>query len=248
MQCAVVIAGCLALLSNTLQGQKDSVAHAPRKGVSARTWIVPIVVGVSVAFDEEARERVLRTHTPSLDRLAKFANGFGTAKRLVPAMAVSYVGALATHRESLASATLNTAAGYVAADLTESLLKPIVGRERPHVEGNSRRFRPFSARGDWHSFPSAHVSHIASVVEAVSQQTHSTPIWAAGDILVALVGWDRVYEDQHWASDVVATAALSSMVSGAAVRWLQSHRSHSSDSPAAINNRTPGPTTMTTIH
>jgi hypothetical protein len=225
----VVIVGCLVLLSRTLSAQKDSASRSSRKGVSPRTWIVPAVLGISVAFDQEAREGALGTHTRSLDHLAKVVNPLGTAGRLVPAMAIVYLGALTTHRQSLATGTLNTVAGYAAADLVESVLKPIVGRERPHAEGNSRRFHPFTANGDWHSFPSAHVSHIASIVEAVSQQTHSTSVSAVGDVLIALVGWDRVYEDQHWASDVVTTVALSSLVSGATVRWLESHWSHSAD-------------------
>jgi hypothetical protein len=40
--------------------------------------------------------------------------------------------------------------------------------------------------------------------------------------LVALVGWDRVYEDQHWTSDVTATIALTGAVSRAVVHWLES--------------------------
>jgi membrane-associated phospholipid phosphatase len=111
----------------------------------------------------------------------------------------------------------------------ESVLKPVIGRERPLVAGNSHRFHPFTASGDWHSFPSAHVAHIASIAAAVSEQTHSRTISVLSDILVTLVGWDRVYEDQHWTSDVTATAVLSSLVSGATVRWLQSRQSHSSD-------------------
>jgi membrane-associated phospholipid phosphatase len=155
--------------------------------------------------------------------LAKTVNPLGTQHRLVPAMAITYVGALLTHHETLAIGTLNTAAGYVASDLVESVLKPVVGRERPFVEGNSHRFRPFTANnGDWHSFPSAHVAHIAAIAAAVSEQTHSRPISAVGDVLVTLVAWDRVYEDQHWTSDVTATMVLSSLVSGAMVRWLRS--------------------------
>jgi membrane-associated phospholipid phosphatase len=47
---------------------------------------------------------------------------------------------------------------------------------------------------------------------------------------VALVAWDRIYEDQHWASDVTATIALSSAVSGATIQWLESHWTHSPNS------------------
>jgi membrane-associated phospholipid phosphatase len=177
----------------------------------------------SAVLDPELREWTLHRHTRSLDRLAKSVNPLGTAQRLVPAMAATYLTALLTHRQSLAEGTLNTAAGYVAADLVESALKPVVGRERPHVEGNSHRFHPFTAQGDWHSFPSAHVAHITAIAQAISMQTNSAPLTVLCGSLVALVGWDRVYEDQHWTSDVTATIALSSMVSGATVRWLQRH-------------------------
>lgn len=53
-------------------------------------------------------------------------------------------------------------------------------------------------------------------------QAHSSTITALCNSLVALVGWDRVYEDQHWTSDVVVTIALSTAISGATVRWLES--------------------------
>lgn len=223
----VALGGCLLSTFNTAAAQNDSVPHADRNRAPALAWILPVGIAASAVLDPEAREWALREHTPSLDRFAKSVNRIGTTQRLVPAMAITYIGALVTHRESLATGTLNTAAGYLAADLVESALKPIVGRERPHVEGNSRHFHPFSANGDWHSFPSAHVAHIASIAAAVSAQTHSTPISALGDVLVSLVGLDRVYEDQHWTSDVTVTFVLSSMVSEATVRWLESRRSHS---------------------
>ena len=139
-------------------------------------------------------------------------------------MAVTYAAGLLTHRESLANGTLNIAAAYVATDLVESGLKPVIGRERPHFAGDSHRFHPFTRNGDWHSLPSAHVAHIASIAEAISMQTHSPPLTALGDAMVVLVAWDRVYEDQHWTSDVAATIALSRLVSSATIRWLESRR------------------------
>lgn len=225
----VIAVGQLLLLSNTAAAQKDSVSHPARERGPARAWIVPVGIAASAALDPEMREWALRSHTRSLDHFAKLVNPLGTAHRLVPAMALTYVTAWLTGHESLAKGTLNTAAAYAASDLVESALKPMVGRERPHVEGNSRRFRPFTANGDWHSFPSAHVAHIMSIAQAISTQTHSGSVTAVCSSLVALVAWDRVYEDQHWTSDVTATAALSSMVSGVTVRWLESHWSRSRD-------------------
>src|SRR6266550_5402021 len=216
--------GSSLFLSNTGTAQNDSTSHPARGGISARAWIAPLGIAASAALDPEIREWSLRQHTRSLDHVAKFANPLGTAQRLVPAMAVTYAAALLTHRESLANGTLNTAAAYIASDLAESVLKPVIGRERPHVEGNSHHFHPFTTNGDWHSLPSAHVAHITAIADAIAMQTHSTPLTTLCGGLVALVSWDRVYEDQHWTSDVTTTIAITSLISSATVRWLESRR------------------------
>ena len=221
---AVVIA-LVSLTSNNAAAQKDSVPQVVDRASLPR-WVAPLGIAASLALDPEAREWSQRQHTHFLDQLAKLANPLGTARRLVPTMAFTFAAAALTHHESVASGALNTAAAYAASDLVESALKPMIGRERPHVEGNSRRFHPFTANGDWHSFPSAHVAHITALAEAISLQAHSAPISTLCGSLVTLVAWDRVYEDQHWTSDVTATIALSSVVSAATIRWLDSHRHH----------------------
>jgi len=222
----VILAAFVVSAIHTGAAQEDSTPPPHRERRSALAWIIPVGIAASTALDPEAREWALRGHSRSLDHFAKSANRLGTTHVLVPAMAITYVGAMLTQHESLATGTFNTAAGYAAADLVESVLKPLIGRERPNVEGNSRRFRPFTGNGDWHSLPSAHVAHIAAIAAAVSGQTHSTPVSVVSDVLVALVGWDRLYEDQHWASDVAATAVLSTLVSNATVRWLRSRQAH----------------------
>jgi membrane-associated phospholipid phosphatase len=219
----VVAISQLLLISNTAAAQKDSIPV--RGSLPARAWIIPVGIVTSAALDPEAREWALRTHSRSLDRLAKSVNPLGTARILVPGIAITYLGALITHDESLATGTLNTAAAYIASDIVESVLKPVIGRERPHVEGDSHRFHLFTGNGDWHSFPSAHVAHISSIAQAISMQTQSNSLSAVCSSLVALIAWDRVYEDQHWMSDVTATIALSSIVSSVTVRWMESRHS-----------------------
>jgi membrane-associated phospholipid phosphatase len=223
----VAVIGQLVLISSSALGQSDSTVSTSRERRAARAWIIPLGIAASALADPEMREWTQQRHSRSLDRLASVVNPLGTASHLVPAMAVTYVGALVARRQSLASGTLVVAGAYIASDLVESALKPLVGRERPHVEGNSHRFHPFSTSGDWHSFPSAHVAHITAIAEAISMQTHSRALTGVCDALVALVAWDRVYEDQHWTSDVAATAALSSVVSRTAVHWLGARLNHS---------------------
>src|SRR6266480_1244103 len=225
----VVATSQLLMASNTAVGQKDSTSHPPGGHAGTRAWVIPAGIVAAAALDPEVREWTLAGHTRSLDHFAKSVNGLGTARHLVPAIAITYASALLTRHESLANGTLNAAAAYIASDLVESALKPVIGRERPSIEGNSHRFHPFTASGDWHSFPSAHVAHITALAQAISMQTKPRPIAVLCASLVTLVAWDRVYEDQHWTSDVTATAALSSAISNATVRWLESHWSRSRD-------------------
>jgi membrane-associated phospholipid phosphatase len=153
---------------------------------------------------------------------AVVGDALGTARHAVPALALSYVAARAPPREEWASATLHVAAGYVAADLVESALKPVVGRERPHVSGHPYRFHPFTTEGDFHSFPSAHVTHAAAlaggIAEYAGRRRWVAPLCYAA---VGLVGWDRVRADQHWTSDVVAGATIGVVGSKTVVRWLE---------------------------
>jgi hypothetical protein len=222
----ILALGQLLVGRSTAVAQPDTVAHPSHDGLSMRAWIEPLGIAASAALDPEVREWAQRQQSQSLDHLAKPANALGTARILVPSMAVTYGIALLTGHQSLADGTLNTAAAYIASDLAESVLKPVIGRERPHVSGNSHRFHPFTTNGDWHSLPSAHVAHIASIAEAISMQTNSTPVTLLCNGLVALVGWDRVYEDQHWTSDVTATLALTNAISRATIHWLDSRRHH----------------------
>ena len=184
----------------------------------------------STALDPEMREWALQNHSRSLDHFAHVVNPLGTAHVLVPGIAAFYVASALTHQTAAEHAALETAAAYAASDVVESILKPVLGRERPHAGGNSHRFRPFTSNGDWHSLPSAHVAHITAIASAISMETDSRAISGACNVLVGLIGWDRVYEDQHWTSDVTATVALTALVSSATLHFIRSHWSDDSRS------------------
>ena len=209
-------------VSNTGYCQKDSAPPSVDTH-SSWAWIVPIGVIASSTVDGEMREWALQSHSRSLDQLARVINPIGTARVLVPAMAVFYAGAALTHDTGAEHTAIETVGAYVASDAVESILKPIIGRQRPHVTGNSHRFHPFTNNGDWHSLPSAHVAHITAIATALSMETDSPPIAALCSGIAALVSWDRIYEDQHWTSDVTASAALSAFISRTTVRWVKSH-------------------------
>src|SRR5205085_12171587 len=131
-----------------------------------------VLLAASFVFDERLRQVALANHARSLDRIAAGADVLATAGHIVPALAATYIGARAFGGSSFANAVLRVGLSYAAADAVESLLKPAVGRVRPDLGREPLTFRPFSTTGDYQSFPSAHVVHIASLASAVAMEAH----------------------------------------------------------------------------
>src|SRR3954469_20376438 len=121
---AIAVAIGQLLLSSAAIAQQDSTSS--RAGRHMSTWIVPLGIVTAVAADAEIREWTLQHHSRSVDRFARSINQLGTARRLVPAMALTYAGAIIADRHSLASGVINTAGAYIASDLVEATLKPMV--------------------------------------------------------------------------------------------------------------------------
>jgi len=176
---------------------------------------------VSVVFDERLRAIALANQNPRLDRLAAGADVLGTAGHIVPALVTTYVGARLFGQRSFADATLRVGLSYAAADAVESLLKPAVGRVRPSEVREPMTFKPFTASGNYQSFPSAHVVHIASLASAIAMEADRPWVTALAGASITYVGLQRVYRNQHWSSDVVASGMLGVEVARATMEWLR---------------------------
>lgn len=118
----------------------------------------------------------------------------------------------------------------VAGAITEGL-KGIAGRARPFADPTHSldfRFgRGFSNDNDA-SFPSGEVTLAFAAASGVTAETArwpGSPSWV-GPVsygLASLVGISRIYENQHWASDVVAGAGVGTLSGLLVVRWNAAH-------------------------
>lgn len=200
--------------AQTLQ-ERRSASDAPRWEASSA------LLAASFVFDERLRSVALANHTRTLDRVAAGADIIGTAEHIVPGLVATYVVSRVLGRKSFAAATLRVGMSYAAADAVEALLKPAVGRTRPYAGHEPLTFRPFSSNGDFHSFPSAHVVHIASLASAIAMEADRPWATTLAGVAMTFVGVQRVYRDQHWSSDVVASGMLGVGVAQATMSWLR---------------------------
>lgn len=222
---------CVAVLmlarATTVQAQ-SAVVRDPQSHTGARAreaWVASgALLTASLIFDERIRSLALSSHTRTYDRLATGADVLGTAGHIVPALVGTYLGARLLGKESFAAATLRVGVSYAAADAVEALLKPAVGRDRPYAGHEPLTFRPFAASDEYHSFPSAHVVHISSLATAIATESNRPWVTALAGVAMCYVGAQRVYRDQHWTSDVVASGILGVETARSTMAWLRARR------------------------
>lgn len=129
-------------------------------------------------------------------------------------------------------------------------LKLLAGRARPYVFHDSAAYdfkllrgltsekRPDGtkyAKRDFQSFPSGHATTAFAVASAVAAETsewinedHASPTLkiVIGTVMyggATLVGVSRMYHDEHWASDVLAGAAIGTFSGIKVVRYSYRH-------------------------
>lgn len=133
------------------------------------------------------------------------------------------IGELAGRGE-LAEAAVHVTAALAAGGVANGMLKYSVGRERPSTTEDPLRFVPFNPENRWQAFPSGHAVVAFSLAAAVSEEARTPWVTALAYTGAALVGWSRVYDDKHWASDVAGGAVLGILAGRGTVRLL--HRRH----------------------
>ena len=96
----------------------------------------------------------------------------------------------------------------ILADASTLILKEAIGRARPSQNVGKGTFRPFQFRSYYDSAPSMHTASsfaMASVISATSER-FSTKLLAY--TAATFVGFSRMYQDKHWASDALLGAAI----------------------------------------
>jgi membrane-associated phospholipid phosphatase len=100
------------------------------------------------------------------------------------------------------------------------VLKPVAGRHRPDSTNDAWRFNAFSAAGSSHSFPSSHAVHAFSLAAGVAIASKRPWLGALAYTGASAVAWSRVYDDQHWTSDVTASAVIGIASAATTLDWL----------------------------
>ena len=214
----------ISMLCGATIAVEPSAAQGGLRPRSKAFWIGATGALVGAALIDERMRTFTLDHRSGVARtLADAGNALGTGRNIIGALVISYIGARVTHHRATADAVLRVSAGYAVSNVIVGVLKPVVGRHRPDSTNDAWRFRPFSSGGEWHSFPSSHAVHAFSIAAGAAVAARSSWVGALGYTGASVVAWSRLYDDQHWTSDVTASAVIGISTAATTVRWLE-HR------------------------
>lgn len=164
-----------------------------------------------------AREiRSSATEESAVDRIADRAEWFGDWESSLPWIVGGSlaVGQLTGGADGLREAGALLAGGAAASMVNEALNRA-VGRGRPAWEEGAFSLDPFRGHA---SFPSGHTAYVFGVASGIDVVTDGWLPATAAYGVAGLTGLSRIYHDRHWLTDVVGSAALSTVVSRLATR------------------------------
>jgi len=167
-------------------------------------------------------------HTPGRDRLARNFAKLQEGTLTVGNLALWGVGRL-TGSHSLAHVTFHAAEAVFVGSVAAQLIRGPLGRSRPyHTDYTDQYdFHPFKGFGNfkYRAFPSIHTTSafaVATVYTLEAQRRSRAAGWVVGPIAYAIAagpGLARIYNGQHWASDVLAGAFLGSLAGAKVVKY-----------------------------
>jgi hypothetical protein len=168
-----------------------------------------------------------------LHESAEFFNFMGTPGPLYIGASMYAVGRL-TRVERMADLGLHGTEAVYLARTAVTLVKGLAGRARPQMNiedpsnfGFARGYRSGSDR--YRSFPSGHTTMAFAAASAVTAETSRwwpSSVWYVAPIMyggATLVGVTRMYDNRHWASDVIMGAAIGTFSGLKVVKYHHSH-------------------------
>jgi membrane-associated phospholipid phosphatase len=168
------------------------------------------------------------------------------------------VGRLA-HVDRLAEVGLHGTEAIGVGSAVADVLKDILGRARPFVDTTTlnpndwQLMRGLHRGANYQSFPSGHTVAAFAAAAAVSSETSrwwpTATYFGIGPVLyggAAAVGLSRMYNNRHWASDVIMGAAIGTFAGTKVVRYHITHPGnridrwllHASVSPSDLSHIT----------
>ena len=98
--------------------------------------------------------------------------------------------------------------------LVNTYFKMMIGRARPYVADDPRKFKPFNFgyNADYMSMPSGHTASVFALMTVVAKQYDSWYVDIPAYTFAASVGFQRVNTRKHWTSDLIVGGTIGYLI------------------------------------
>ena len=152
----------------------------------------------------------IRNNRESVPRwLRDYGTIYGSPENNYIATSGVYLAGLVTKNEKLRRTGVLLISSATSAGLLQQVLKSVVGRARPLANLGKDTFDPFNPSRNFHSFPSGHALLAFTNAYAIAKQFKNPWVKAGIYTVGAIPGISRVWDGQHWLSDMVFAFAIS---------------------------------------
>ncbi|GAM10827.1 PAP2 superfamily protein [Geobacter sp. OR-1] len=183
------------------------------------TALVAGSIAVTALYDEDIRDKVATRKGGNLDRAADIGSFVGDPFVHLGIAAAVYSGGILGDSPKYKELGEMLGEAALLADASTLILKQTIGRGRPSASGDSGSFRPFQFRTDYDSLPSMHTASSFAMASVVASAADS-PITAIASYAAAtFVGFSRIYQNKHWASDILLGAAIGELCGRVVTRY-----------------------------
>lgn len=169
---------------------------------------VGIGTGLLYAVDEESSDFFINQKEDVPEMLLTFGS-YGSPEAISVLNGAVYLSGLILKNKKIRHTGLLLVTSAAASGLLLSVSKVVIGRARPFTGEGKEEFRIFSFTDDqYRSFPSGHSLFAFSTAYAIGKQFNN-PYLKAGISSLGLIGpASRLWEGEHWLTDVVVSMVL----------------------------------------
>lgn len=183
------------------------------------TLAVAGAVGLAYAFDDDIRDEAQRRRGRTLDRATDAGSLVGNPIVHLGIAGAVFGGGVLADDQKWRDMGLMMGEAAVLADAATLVLKEAIGRGRPFTGSGKGSFRPLQFESDFDSFPSMHAASSFAMASVVSRTAESPAVGLLAYATAAFVGFSRIYEDKHWASDVLLGSAIGELAGRVVTRY-----------------------------
>lgn len=172
-----------------------------------KLYAVVGLTGIATVADKDIRNFSQRNQSRTANNVFNIDKYYYT--EFVGASIIAFYGyGLIDNNNSVRKLAIKlTEATLLATSLTV-ITKTVFGRGRPYRQDTQYYTNPFTFDNDYNSFPSGHTT-LAFTYSTVLANEVDNIFWKVGWYTAAgLVGYSRIYHNQHWFSDVIMGAAI----------------------------------------